>query len=392
MARKICDNCTGCGACSCVCPKNCIAMQENRLAEITPIVDMNVCNECGLCRKICPQNNPIKKIYPEKCYVAWSKNEDDLRYSSSGGVAATFARYQLNKGNKIYGCDYDDNYDLVHFLLTNKNDIFRMQSSKYSQSNSFLVFKQIKKELNDLEQVVFVGTPCQVAGLKSYLVKDYRNLITVDLVCHGTPPNRYFKEHINKVKNECLIDKIRFRGEYDQKLTLWESENIVYQKHYSDDLYFSAFYKNKISRNSCYSCQYAQSKRISDITLADFWGLGELNNIKKMSDRPSLILLNTDQGKLYFEDIKNMLIYEERTVEEAIEGNGRLNRPPGKSIEAKSFQKLYLITSFPKAVKFSEKINNCVEYILKQKIKLKKFTKRVKKAINRRLKDRKRNV
>lgn len=358
MSTEICEECTGCGACSCICPKQCITMKENRIAEVIPFIDSKNCIHCDLCKKLCPQNSQLTKQFPQNCYVAWSKNKNDLVNSASGGVAAVIARYQLEKHMKIYGCDYTDSLDLVHFCLKNENDIIKMESSKYSQSNAFLVFKNIKNDLIGKYVVVFIGTPCQVAGLRRYLRRDFDNLITVDLVCHGTPPNKYLKEYIQKKHISYPIDAIRFRGEFNQQLTVWKNNNIIYQKPYTEDLYFSAFYDNKISRNACYTCQYAESKRIADITLADFWGLGKLVKIKKQSNRPSLVLVNTEKGKAYFHNITDLLFFEERPVDEAIRGNGRLNNPPGKNREAILFQKLYPFLSFTMSVRLSKKINN----------------------------------
>ena len=354
MKNKICSICTGCGACFASCPKQCISMIENSIAEIEPYIDIKKCINCGLCKKICPQNQEVVSQYPQNCYVAWSKNVKDIVYSASGGVAATVARYQLDNNGIVYGCDYDEDLDLVHFKLTDYNDIIKMQSSKYSQSKAYHLFHQIKKELLHNESVVFIGTPCQIAGLNCFLNGSYENLITIDLVCHGTPPNKYLKDHIRALRTKLPISKIRFRGEFNQYLTMWNKNCIVYKKHYKEDSFFTSFYNNTISRNSCYSCKYAGSNRVSDITLADFWGLGKLESIPMISDRPSLVLINTPKGQKFFNHIRDMLFFEARSVDEAIKGNGRLINPPGKSLGAKLFQRFYSLTGFENAVKYSD--------------------------------------
>ncbi len=357
MRNEICESCTGCGACFAICPKQCINMQENAIGELVPEIDKSVCIKCGLCKKTCPQLNQCTSVYPKLCYVAWSKNENDYIFSASGGVAASFCRQQLDNNAFFYGCDYDyDNLSLNHFLCKNVNDVKRIQSSKYSQSTSFFIYKEIKAMANKYpdKDIVFVGTPCQVAGLKKYIgLKS--NVICVDLVCHGTPPNKYLVEHISSLNLKGEIKKVRFRGEFDQKLTVYGIEDILYQKDKDDDTYFKAFYSNMISRNSCYECKYAKAERISDITIADFWGLGELKEITKKSSRPSLVLINTKEGERYFELVKDQLIYEERKVIEAIKGNGRLNRPPGKSIYAVWFQRFYRVFHFEKSLIYANK-------------------------------------
>ena len=345
--------CTGCGACYVSCPVNCISMIENRIGQLIPKIDKAKCTHCNLCKKNCPQNNIPKEYATISCYAAWSKSPDDYIFSASGGVAATFARYQLNNNGIIYGCDYDSEGNLKHFRVNDNNDISKMQSSKYSQSNAFVCFPEIKKLLENKMSVVFVGTPCQVAALLRYLKKEYSNLITIDLVCHGAPPNQYLRKHLHELKLKAPYQKIRFRGEYDQMLTVWKDNNIVYKKDREEDIYFSAFYENMISYDSCFFCQYAQPKRISDITIGDFWGLGELKNIAKISDRPSLILVNTKKGQQFFKNASGNLIYERREVMEGVLGNGRLNKPPGKNDSAKLFQRIYKynLLSFDKTVK-----------------------------------------
>lgn len=333
--------CTGCGACFAACPAQCIAMKPDRLGCLVPDVDHTKCIHCGICERTCPQNNKPAEREPAVCYAAWSIYEQDYTFSASGGVAAALARYQIEQGGTVYGCDYDELADLRHFPITNTSDVPRLQSSKYSQSKAFVCFREIKELLEKQLSVLFIGTPCQIAGLLRYLKKDYSSLITVDLVCHGTPPNEYLQRYLSEIRVKPPYQKIRFRGEYDQMLTVWKDNSIVYQKDRMTDVYFAAFYLNLISYDSCYSCQYAQSKRISDITIGDFWGLGELKEIPKLSKRPSLVLVNSEKGQMFFEHACVGLVFEQREVIEGIRGNGRLNQPPGKSKHAKLFQALY---------------------------------------------------
>lgn len=341
------NSCTGCGACAVSCSRKAIVMEENRLGEVVPKIDKSLCTNCGLCMKICPQNNSPEWIYPKKCFVAWSKNEKDLIYSASGGVGVSFLRAVVKDGGVAYGCDYDEDMSLIHFQVKDVYDLVRSQSSKYSQSMAYDVFKEIEGLLLQNKKVIFIGTPCQVSGLKTYLKKEYFGLISVDLICHGTPPNRYLKEHLSAVIDaNKSISKVRFRGEFDQRISVWSNDEIIYQKDRWNDNYFNLFYKNVISRNSCYLCQYAQAKRVSDITIGDFWGLNELLQIQRKSNRPSIILINTDKGQNFFESVKDNLIYEERPVEEGVRGNGRLNSPPGKNYYTHFFQMLYTVFRF----------------------------------------------
>lgn len=345
--------CTGCGTCALSCSAKAIEIVKNTKGELTPKINEKLCISCNMCKTACPQNNPPEFFYPQKCYVAWSKNSDDLLFSASGGIGAAFMRYVIGENGVAYGCDYDKNLDLMHFSLKNEHDLLRSQSSKYSQSKSFNTFEEIKNELNLDKMVLFIGTPCQVSGLKKYLKKEYQSLITIDLVCHGTPPNEYLKEHIKNISKGRDVSKVRFRGEYDQNLTVWNNESIIYKKSRYDDIYFNAFYQNTISMDSCYFCQYAQPKRVSDITIGDFWGLGSLQTIQKQSERPSAVLINTPKGQCFFDTIKENLIHEERAVNECVAGNGRLNYPPGKDIYAHLFRYLYPFLNFERAIKIT---------------------------------------
>ena len=226
-------------------------------------------------------------------------------------------------------------------------------------------FGEIKSLLEQETPVVFIGTPCQVAGLLRFLKKDYASLVTVDLICHGAPPNAYLKQHLAELGLDAPYHKIRFRGEFDQMLTVWKENNIVYQRDRTKDEYFIAFYENMISYDSCFTCQYAGPKRISDITIGDFWGLGDLQQIDPRSDRPSIILVNTEKGQAFFAKANCNLIYEQRDVKEGIRGNGRLIQPPGKNYKAKLFRWFcgFPAAGFRKRVRIVFQISKAVDFV-----------------------------
>ncbi len=358
--------CTGCGVCYLSCNQNAITFKEDELGFFMPVIETEKCVSCGKCRKACPQNNPVSFHYPQRCFAAWSKNKENWIFSASGGIGAEIAEYAFLNDFCVYGCDYDSNGELKHFCAESIDDIKKIRSSKYSRSLNIEAFKEIKQHLKNNKKVLYIGTPCQTSALIRY-TNNNENLLTVDLVCHGTPPGKYIKEHISHICG-LPIDKLRFRGEFDQKLTIWQDNNIVYQKDKTEDLYFRAFYDNMISYDSCYTCNYAKPERCSDITIADFWGLGQLNSIKRCTNRPSLVLINTEKGNCFFDLLKSRLYFEEREVCEGINGNGRLNKAPSKNDKAIRFQKYYPKYGLDKSIKkiyFQDNLHNKIE---KQKL------------------------
>ena len=362
MKKKITSSCTGCGCCHLVCPVKCIKMVSNKHGHLEPSIEFDKCIKCNLCLNRCPQNQNAYFNYPKACYAACSMEKVDLLYSASGGVTTVFSRFVYNHCGSVYGCDYDELGNLLYIKVNSEKDLNRLQSSKYTRADAFMCFEDIKSDLHNCEkQVLFIGLPCQVSGLKSYLNKDYANLLTIDLVCHGTPPNKYLKQHLSEQKVQPLYEQIRFRGEFDQKLTVKKGGKICYHSDKSEDIFFSAFYDNMISYDSCYTCKYAQSERVSDITVADFWGLGD-SIIKKRTDRPSLILVNSEKGLSFFEESRSLLMLDRREIAEGIRGNGRLNCPPGKNELAKLFQFKYSMepNRFDKAALFAYKVGKMV--------------------------------
>ncbi len=344
--------CTGCCACMNICSNNAIKMEHNDIGELTPFINYDLCTNCNLCSKMCPQNNLIKKNSSFDCYAVWSKESSIRKQAASGGFASGIANYFLNnKQYIVYYCDYDDDLELRYFEVRSLSDINKLAGSKYSQVNAEYTYTKIKNQLNNNINVIFISLPCQIAGLLAYLKKNYTNLITIDIVCHGTPPNKYLKEYVKYLCGTNIKCKVEFKKKYKQFFTLYKNNKLIYKKHHSKDIYFTAFYQNIISRNSCYTCQYATDKRVGDLTIGDFWGLGEIKTIKKPSKWVSLVLINTDKGMIFFETIKNAFIIEKRTVEEAVRGNGRLQKAPGKSQNAINFQKSYNIYGFIDSIK-----------------------------------------
>lgn len=203
------SECCACGACMNVCTKNAISMKEDECGFFYPSVDSERCVGCNMCRKVCAFQNTEETNSPLRTWVAVSKNKDKLRKSASGGAFYTIAESVVKSNGAAAGAAFDRNFDLRHILVNDAAGLAALQGSKYTQSSTGVVFREIRSKLNDGQNVVFSGCPCQVAGLKAYLGKEYDNLLTMYLICHGVPSNKMFKDYIHDVEKKKSI-KVKF--------------------------------------------------------------------------------------------------------------------------------------------------------------------------------------
>jgi coenzyme F420-reducing hydrogenase beta subunit len=303
-------------------------MVSNNLDVVVPKVDIRICTDCGLCRKICPQNIEAKLVEPKVVYAAWAKNKEEHLASSSGGAASIFYRNFITKYSGVcIGAAFDDGLVLRHQSSENQEDLLKFKGSKYVQSFIGNIFSQIKEYLKNKKSVLFIGTPCQVDGLKSFLGNsDTEFLYTVDLICHGVPPNAYLQQHFkNYLKRDPkMIVSFRANNHFRVTLSFYNGKKIIKKS----DIYLYGFLKSLIYRESCYSCKYAQKKRSGDITIGDFWGLtDEIASMENARNGCSAILVNTGKGNTLLEMCKNDFILFERTFKEARRENGQLNYP-----------------------------------------------------------------
>lgn len=304
--------CTGCSACSSICPKQCISMDRDELGFLHPSIDSKKCIECKLCSQTCPVNQTqvVKTGFPE-CWGVYNKNEVERKSSSSGGVFVLLADYIIRQGGTVFGACFSNDYlSVVHVGSDSMDIVHNMMRSKYVQSEIGDCFIQTKRLLIQNKPVLFTGTPCQIAGLKSFLKKDYPNLYTQDIICHGVPSPEIWKRYINeKVKKQkTLIDSISFRD----KTMGWKNYSVEYsflngikkRTYASDDLYMRCMMQNFSLRDSCFNCHFKGKVTQSDITLGDFWNIDQIES-KENDDRGcSLVLLQTTKGKQLFEQIR----------------------------------------------------------------------------------------
>lgn len=350
--NKITDErkCTKCKACINICKKNAIEINEKDF-----IINKDKCIDCEMCYKVCPNNNNNFTFKtPIKTFAVWNGDDNIRLKSASGGVATTIQKYALENSIITYGVILDENFEAIFKEIKNDEDLKKTRNSKYVYSDIGKTYIDIEKNLKDKKNVIFIGMPCQVAGLLNYLKKDYINLITIDIVCHGMGPAIYFKEHINYLKDKFKINEIneiRFRknNKYDFYIDSNDKELKIDGKY---DLYQYAYHNGVIYNDACYSCNYARKERISDITICDFWGLENDKQLKEISKNGiSAVIINTENGIELFNKIKDSINYIEREYKEIYNHNSTLNKPPQKHKKRDDFLNYYDKYGFEVAAK-----------------------------------------
>lgn len=347
----ICDKnkCTGCAACRDACPKRCISMQGDELDATYPIIDESLCVNCGICVKTCPNNRHLIYNNTQKVYAAWSNDFNVRATSASGGIAYELYHFWIENGGVAAGVVYDKDADCHFVLLENEYDLHATQNSKYTFSNTNGIYQVIKRKLDDAIPVLFIGVPCQVAGLFGYLKKDYANLTTVDIICHGMPPGVYLQQHVKYIEsnsNECA-NELSFRdpryGTHTFTFTLrnHKGKEFYKKKVLSRDNYQLGYHRALIYRENCYHCNYARRERISDLTIADFSGLGKYAPICYDKLNVSCILQNTEKGAELLSKMNNSLTLHERPMREAFDVEAQLKAPSLKHPGRVVFEEIY---------------------------------------------------
>ncbi len=381
--KEICpiNKCTGCEACSNVCAHTAITMQPDSSGYKYPAIDDSRCIDCGLCQKSCPSLTLHLRHYPIQNLAVTTKDEEDILSCASGGAATLLSRSIINQGGVVYGCDGNDIRNVHHIRISSLDKVELLKGSKYVQSVINNVYQQVREDLRADIKVLFIGTPCQVAGLYGFLrYKTYDNLFTADLVCHGVPSQQMLNDNIDlytEVKgDEC---KVRFRDKVRQEVNPirnaiyritygWFFQNQPYVndrifRPYKEDPYMLGFLSGLTFRPNCYECRYASVARVSDLTLSDYWGLADDAGFEK-GKGVSNILINTNQGQILWNQTKGNAYYKERPLMEAVRGNGQLLAPSSRHPEHEQFVRIY------PSIGFKAAINECSKsYLKKQKMK-----------------------
>ena len=375
--------CCGCTACTSICPKQAIKMEADDEGFLYPKVDFDKCIDCHLCEKVCPisfrdslrcQSKPLN-------YMAGRlSNYDDLMVCSSGGAFWALAKETIANNGIVVGAEYSSGCCVIHGFAETLEECKKFRGSKYSQSNIVGVFSKISSLLQSGKMVLFSGTPCQVEGLNLFLRKSYENLITVDLLCHAVPSPKIFEEYCNFVGRTFSkkLSAINMRdktdhgwgGGYSYKYIFSDGSSEIDSARVSNwgRIYFSQY----INRPSCYSCRFTNLHRAGDITIGDFWDLEHNRNDISNKNGTSLILINTERGKRFFDYAKKYMNVYEITEKESLQPC--LLAPPSPELNRQKFWNFYHRYGFLKTYKkfFSEfVISALVKKIIPLEIKAK---------------------
>ena len=351
--------CCGCGACKNVCPKQCIEMLADEKGFLYPSVDKSVCVNCGLCNKICPITSVKENDTQKTAYAAYNTDEAVRVVSSSGGMFGLLAKKIIEKGGVVFGAAFDLDYKSVyHIGVDNLEELPKLYGSKYLQSNTGNSYKEVEKRLQEDKFVLFVGTSCQVAGLKSYLKKDYEKLITVDVICHGVPSPKVWSDYATIHEGEvgAKLDGVAFRdkrcGWSNSVLLLLLFDNGKESFRLSSkDYYIKGFLSNLYLRDSCYACRFKGKKVLSDISLGDFWGIEKV--LPNFSDNKgaSAVIINTDKGVEFFDEIKSETVLQSVSYNSVLAGNPALEKSCVKPAKSDKFWNLYQTKGLQYALK-----------------------------------------
>lgn len=350
-------DCCGCHACATICAKHCITMESDKEGFLYPVVDKDACTDCGLCEKVCPVINQSEPRKPLKVYAAKNKNEEIRRQSSSGGIFTLLAEKVIAEGGVVFGARFDENWDVIHSWTDTLEGIAAFRGSKYVQSTIGDTYREAREFLKQGRKVLFSGTPCQIAGLKKYLRKDYDNLLTVDVVCHGVPSPLVWRTYLDETREQLrakrgvgknsvpssmdelpVITGISFRDKtngwkkYGFRLRYAASqaaENTVFAsaikkekellQPFSKNIFMQGFLANLYLRPSCYACAARSGKSDSDISIADFWGVQKYYPEFDDDKGIGLILVNSHNAYAIYSAINAENI--EVAYEQGLKGN-----------------------------------------------------------------------
>ncbi len=349
------NDCTGCYACLNICPRGAITMQENEHGVLYPDIQQEACIDCGLCQKVCPMCHSVELLPPRECIVAYAKSPAEQQTAASGGLASVVSRAIIRRGGVVYGSSAANAFDVKHIMVTEEEHLPMLKGSKYVHSKMGTLLRSLQYDLKSGRDVLFVGTPCQVAGARNFLRRDYPNFYTIDLVCHGVPPqkvlNGAIRYAVGDERND--IGSIAFRKKDERGRVAYGlyikdvHGNEIYGKDISRDLYSLGFMKALFYRPNCYRCSYAQPNRVGDLTLGDYWDRENTSELpKERRFGMSMVMVNSDKGQKLMDLISQNIMTENNSMENFKRHNAQLVHPMKEHPMADQFWTIFKAQGF----------------------------------------------
>ncbi len=308
-------------------------MSEDEKGFKYPKVNHSFCINCGLCETVCPIKNIVKEDNKLPIsFAAANRNKKIRMQSSSGGIFSLLAEYIIHNGGAVFGAAFNKEFLVEHIKVEDINSLLKLRGSKYIQSDIKNTYKAAKALLDENRLILFTGTPCQIEGLKTYLRKDYKNLYTQDLICHGVPSKNVWKKYLEFIRKQesSKLKDINFRNKenkgWNNYQLLFTYENLKKYVDHKEDMFMNIFLSDIALRDSCYSCKFKKKHRNSDITLADFWGIDKVLPEMNSEKGTSLVIVNSEKGKELLENVKEKLILKQVDFEKAIENNKSMTK------------------------------------------------------------------
>lgn len=318
------NQCCGCSACYDICPKKAITMIEDEEGFFYPQINEDKCVNCGLCQKICPTLNVKEKESLKVAYAAYNLNEETRLKSSSGGVFTLISEYFLKNNGIVYGAAFNRDFEVEHIRITEITELDKLRGSKYVQSKCNGIYKMCKQDLDEGKEVLFSGTPCQIEALKCYLCKTYDKLFCIDIICHGVPSRLVWREYLQyrinfaKSKIEQIAFRLKTEGWKQYAVQFVFANGTAYCQNLHKDIFLRGFLKNLYLRPSCYACKFKTKERVSDITLADFWGIDNIYPDIDDDKGMSLVIVHSEKGLKLFEKLKGNMFFRNANFKEAV--------------------------------------------------------------------------
>lgn len=328
-------NCTGCSACSSVCPKQAIVMKPDKEGFYKPNLDKDKCVNCGLCRKVCPvyEDHSEKLLHQPSlsAFAVKSRSKELQLLCTSGGFFTTLAEAWLVEGGIVYGAAYDENFAVRHIRIGSIGEVRRLSGSKYVQSMIGNSFSLAKEDLIAGRKVLFSGTACQIAGIRSFLGKEYDNLLCIDLICHGVPSPQIWNWYVGKLQQQqgravCVTHRGKCEGGWSWQKQFFEmrlENGQVFQENIWENVYMRGFLKDFYLNRSCYKCQFKNAgiRRVSDLTIADYWGCE--NEEKEFFDPNgvNLVIVNSSRGQQILKQSQPLFHMKETALKAALRYN-----------------------------------------------------------------------